>query len=66
MYKPMLLGWLSPAESGDASHAQFRYDLLPRLWQSYAIFGGLIVAAISWLYAQSGITASTLLERRAN
>ncbi|MDR0963585.1 MAG: hypothetical protein LBM60_03090 [Clostridium sp.] len=37
------VGWLSPLNQATYHMHNFGYDLLPRLWQTYAIFGGLIV-----------------------
>ncbi len=36
-------GWLSPLNHATYYMHNFGYDLLPRLWQTYAIFGFLIV-----------------------
>ncbi len=36
------LGWLSPLNQATYHMHNFGYDLLPRLWQSFAIFGSLI------------------------
>ncbi len=44
MYKAnVTVGWLSPLNHATYHMHNFGYDLLPRLWQTYAIFGGLIV-----------------------
>ena len=44
MYKAnVAVGWLSPLNQATYHMHNFGYDLLPRLWQTYAIFGGLIV-----------------------
>jgi hypothetical protein len=44
MYKAnVAVGWLSPLNHATYSMHNFGYDLLPRLWQTYAIFGLLIV-----------------------
>ena len=44
MYKAnVAVGWLSPLNQATLHMHNFGYDLLPRLWQSYLIFGGLIV-----------------------
>ncbi len=44
MYKAnVAVGWLSPLNQATLHMHNFGYDLLPRLWQSYAIFGGLII-----------------------
>ncbi|MDO4544275.1 MAG: hypothetical protein Q4C01_06945 [Clostridia bacterium] len=40
------VGWLSPLNHATYHMHNFGYDLLPRLWQTYAIFGGLIVLLI--------------------
>lgn len=37
------VGWLSPLNHAAYHMHSFGYDLLPRLWQSFAIFGGLAV-----------------------
>ncbi|MDR0964751.1 MAG: hypothetical protein LBM60_09060, partial [Clostridium sp.] len=37
------VGWISPLNHATYHMHNFGYDLLPRLWQTYAIFGGLIV-----------------------
>lgn len=43
MYKAnVAIGWLSPLNQATLHMHNFGYDLLPRLWQSYVIFGGLI------------------------
>ncbi len=45
LYKAnVAVGWLSPLNQATLHMHNFGYDLLPRLWQSYLIFGGLIVA----------------------
>lgn len=36
------VGWLSPLNHATYHMHNFGYDLLPRLWQTYAIFGALI------------------------
>ena len=44
MYKAnVAVGWLSPLNHATYHMHNFGYDLLPRLWQTYAIFGGLII-----------------------
>ena len=44
MYKAnVAVGWLSPLNHATYHMHNFGYDLLPRLWQTYAIFGVLIV-----------------------
>ena len=44
MYKAnVAVGWLSPLNHATYHMHNFGYDLLPRLWQTYAIFGGLIL-----------------------
>lgn len=44
MYKAnVAVGWISPLNHATYHMHNFGYDLLPRLWQTYAIFGGLIV-----------------------
>lgn len=43
MYKAnVAVGWLSPLNHATYHMHNFGYDLLPRLWQTYALFGGLI------------------------
>lgn len=37
------VGWLSPLNQATYHMHNFGYDLLPQLWQSFAIFGGLIL-----------------------
>lgn len=37
------VGWLSPLNQATYQMHNFGYDLLPRLWQSFAIFGGLML-----------------------
>ena len=45
MYKAnVAVGWLSPLNHATYHMHNFGYDLLPRLWQTYLIFGGLIAA----------------------
>ena len=44
MYKAnVAVGWLSPLNHATYHMHNFGYDLLPRLWQTYAIFGALIL-----------------------
>jgi hypothetical protein len=44
MYKAnVAVGWLSPLNQATLHMHNFGYDLLPRLWQSYAVFGCLIM-----------------------
>ena len=44
MYKAnVAVGWLSPLNQATYHAHNFGYDLLPRLWQTYVIFGVLIV-----------------------
>lgn len=44
MYKAnVAVGWLSPLNEATYHMHNFGYDLLPRLWQTYLIFGILIV-----------------------
>jgi hypothetical protein len=44
MYKAnVAVGWLSPLNQATYHMHNFGYDLLPRLWMTYAIFGALIV-----------------------
>ena len=43
MYKAnVAVGWISPLNQATYHMHNFGYDLLPRLWQTYLIFGGLI------------------------
>ena len=45
MYKAnVAFGWLSPLNQATYHMHNFGYDLLPRLWQTYIIFGILILA----------------------
>lgn len=37
------VGWLSPLNQATYHMHNFGYDLLPRMWQSFAIFGGLML-----------------------
>lgn len=39
----VLVGWLSPLNQATYHMHNFGYDLLPRLWQTYCIFGGVIL-----------------------
>ena len=44
MYKAnVAVGWLSPLNHATYHMHNFGYDLLPRLWQTYLIFGILII-----------------------
>ena len=44
MYKAnVAVGWLSPLNHATYHMHNFGYDLLPRLWQTYVIFGAVIV-----------------------
>ena len=44
MYKAnVAVGWLSPLNQATYHMHNFGYDLLPRLWHTYALFGLLIV-----------------------
>lgn len=44
MYKAnVAVGWLSPLNHATYHMHNFGYDLLPRIWQTYLIFGTLIV-----------------------
>ena len=38
------VGWLSPLNQATYHMHNFGYDRLPRLWQTYLIFGGLLLA----------------------
>lgn len=40
----VIVGWLSPLNQATFSMHNFGYDLLPRLWQTAALFAGLILA----------------------
>jgi hypothetical protein len=43
MYKAnVAVGWLSPLNHATYYMHNFGYDLLPRLWQTFAIFAGLV------------------------
>ena len=47
MYKAnVAVGWMSPLNHATYHMHNFGYDLLPRLWQTYLIFGALIVMCI--------------------
>ena len=46
------VGWLSPLNHATYYMHNFGYDLLPRLWQTYAIFSGLILL-LFWLCLRS-------------
>ncbi len=49
MYKAnVAVGWLSPLNHATYHMHNFGYDLLPRLWQTYAIFGVLILLCFFW------------------
>jgi hypothetical protein len=49
MYKAnVAVGWLSPLNHATYHMHNFGYDLLPRLWQTYAIFGALILLCFFW------------------
>ena len=37
------VGWLSPLNQATYHMHNFGYDLLPRLWQTYLLFGGLLL-----------------------
>ena len=44
MYKAnVAVGWLSPLNQATYHMHNFGYDLLPRMWQTFVIFGALIV-----------------------
>ena len=44
LYKAnVAVGWLSPLNQATYHMHNFGYDLLPRLWQTYVIFGVAIV-----------------------
>lgn len=40
------VGWLSPLNQATYHMHNFGYDRLPRLWQSYLIFGGLLMVLV--------------------
>jgi hypothetical protein len=42
-YANVLAGWASPLQQATYHMHNFGYDLLPRLWMTYAIFGGFIL-----------------------
>lgn len=45
MYKAnVAVGWLSPLNHATYHMHNFGYDLLPRLWHTYAIFAFVIIA----------------------
>ncbi len=45
LYKAnVAFGWISPLNQATYHMHNFGYDLLPRLWQTYAVFGILILA----------------------
>ena len=46
-YANLASAWLSPLQHATYTMHSFGYDLLPRLWVSYAIFGGLTMALIA-------------------
>lgn len=49
MYKAnVAVGWLSPLNQATYHMHNFGYDLLPRLWMTYTIFGALIVLCFMW------------------
>jgi hypothetical protein len=44
LYKAnVAIGWISPLNHATYHMHSFGYDLLPRLWQTYALFGGGII-----------------------
>ncbi len=48
LYKAnVAFGWLSPLNQATYHMHNFGYDLLPRLWQTYVIFGILILACFA-------------------
>ncbi len=48
MYKAnVAFGWLSPLNQATYHMHNFGYDLLPRLWQTYAVFGFLILVCFA-------------------
>ena len=61
----VIIGWVSPLNQATYHMHNFGYDLLPRLWQTYLIFGILIALCfILSLRAVRNITL-TLWVRRA-
>ncbi len=51
MYKAnVAVGWLSPLNHATYHMHNFGYDLLPRLWHTYLIFGALIVLLVFLLF----------------
>jgi hypothetical protein len=49
MYKAnVAVGWISPLNHATYHMHNFGYDLLPRLWQTYTIFG-ILIALCFWL-----------------
>ena len=50
MYKAnVAVGWLSPLNHATYHMHNFGYDFLPRLWQTYLVFGTLIILIFFWL-----------------
>jgi hypothetical protein len=47
------VGWLSPLNQATYHMHNFGYDLLPRLWQTFIIFGvfiaGFYLLALRWI-----------------
>ncbi len=44
LYKAnVIMGWISPLNHATYHMHNFGYDLLPRLWHTYTIFGGLVI-----------------------
>ncbi len=46
-YANLLSAWLSPLQHATYTMHNFGYDLLPKLWMSYAVFGGLTALLIA-------------------
>ena len=52
------MGWLSPLNHATYHMHNFGYDLLPRLWQTEAVFAALILLLFFSRCARSGPTTS--------
>lgn len=49
MYKiNVLIGWISPLNHVTYARHNFGYDLLPTVWESTLVLGGVLLAAICW------------------
>lgn len=53
-YANLLSAWLSPLQHATYTMHNFGYDLLPKLWVSYAIFGGLTLGLIGLTFHAMG------------